>query len=211
MKIRATFTLFIGSCICALTFAAGQRIESSPVKWLSYEIHSAGLIIFIKVPPGHRFKEDPHVISQPFDPGRPLIKQIFTAQYDYGWRRWANVAQFEVTYTLIRLSDSVGLDTPLPEFRAALNKAVQNGMGRPGGAKDWSIELVRLGSGSWMRSFDPANPHSESYARICSSGIALVVTPRFLGDDLVRNSQWIKSRQELFRTMVANVRCESDP
>src|SRR5687767_9205791 len=97
MRVKLSIFWVICMSVFSCALAAGQRVELNPDKWLSYEISWNAGVVRLKVPPNHRFKEAPLIQSVSISPAKQY-EQIFSAQYDYGWLRWSNVAQFDVTY-----------------------------------------------------------------------------------------------------------------
>ncbi len=192
-----------------IALASGQKIETDVTLWIEYEIDYGEGRLSLRVPPNHRFRDLSHYLSRPFKSLEPDLNQVFTAQYDYGWRRWSNIAQFEVTYTLVRLVDPLLADVSLQDFRLALTKAIERAQDEPRGARDWSIEQFEGESSlRWMRSFDPNVEYAESFAALCSPTLALIVTPLYWGDDLASSLRWKAERRSLIRPLLSTVICE---
>jgi len=122
----------------------------------------------------------------------------------------ASVAEFEVTYTVIRLSAPIAPEAPLSEFRTSLSRSIRDAEGRPSVTETWAIERAAIESTvPWLRSFDPKYASAESFATRCSSTIALVVTPRFHAEDLAARQDWLGDRLALVRKMVSQASCRA--
>ncbi len=205
LKAAALMVVIMWSYSCAL--AAGQYIETDPSKWLSYEIHYSGHVVSLRVPPNHRFKEGARVRHVSFTSSEP-IKQIFTAQYDFGWRRWASIAQFEVEYRFVTLDASLSSDASPAAIGDAVGRVYEREVGRASDVEEKKTERAadNIG-GSWVRKFDPRDPFVEYFANRCGPNLVLQVTVRYTGRDPAKEGQWFRERRALFHEMVAQVEC----
>lgn len=208
MKADLLILLVISMSILGITFAAGKRIDADKEKWLDYEIRYEGGLVSLKVPPNHRFKDKPRVFDKNFESPESILNQIFSAQYDYGWSRWDNVAKFEVVYTLARLGNSSSIETSLLELRPMLNRALRAELGHASSSEKMDAEIVSIANTPWMHLFDPEKPASEAYVRRCGTQFALLVAPGYFGKDFRRDSDWFKVRRALFREMVSEIKCQ---
>lgn len=200
--------MVIGMAIFGCASAAGQRIETDPDKWLHYKIHYADHVVTLKVPPRHIFEGTAAVQRIPSQAAEP-IKQIFTAQYDYGWRRWANSSQFEVIYTFVRLETSLPLDASPATIVDAIGRVYDKKLGRIAiGSRETVAEQASGSIGdSWIHEFLQADPYVEYYAKLCAPTLILQVTATYLGRDRLADAKWFKERRALFQKMVAQVQC----
>jgi len=197
------------SLLATSAFAAGQRIDADTSHWIVYTVDIGEVTVSLSVPPNHRFKDQPTHLVRKLDSREPFRNLAFSAQYDYGWLRWDNIAQFEVTYTTVSLTKALAADVPLAEFRQELSRAVERADRRPSGARDWAIEEV-AGSAAmrWMRSFDPADEFRETFAALCSPDLAIIVSPLYWGDELAKNIEWKRKRRALVRPMLEKIHCQ---
>lgn len=187
--------------------AAGQNIDDNPKRWLQYEIQTEAGKISIAVPPGHRFDNAPRVSTRKLEPGK-LTRQIFSAQYDYGWFRWRGAAQFEVFYTLVRLPQPLAAQSTAAERGAVIARAVDADLGRDDPRSDMVYELVTDERGSeWLHGFTPAKSTSGYFAKQCDATHFLLVTAGFYGTELRQDQDWVERRKALTRKLLAYVSC----
>jgi len=189
--------------------AAGQKIETDPKKWLAYEVDYGGGKVWLSVPPNHRFKELPQHLVRPFEASAPRMNQIFTAQYDYGWLRWKNISEFEVTYTVVKLTQALPADVQPLQFREAITRTVETATGRSTIAANYAAEAVADGvNRPWIRAYNPSDELAEWYATLCRPDLALIVTPWYLGEKLRQDPEWRANRRALLRQLLGPIRCQ---
>jgi hypothetical protein len=193
-------------CLSLLAFpllSFGADINDTS-KWQSYEVRYEGGQVRLKVPPGHRYRDDASLRTIAL--GRPgKVEQIFSAQYDFGWRPMWNLSRFEVHYTLVWLLEPFSINAPLADVKPLLLRSLREGLGFSTAAETMQFKVEELESGSWLHFTDKTDLDGEFYAKRCGNEFVLMVTPVYKRG--IKSTTWLKEKQAILKAMVGSVRC----